>query len=62
MLGLFEKKKDPRERAAKCLEKKDWDGLSRAYYDMGVAAMESRRPKQRRPVAEPGGHSLQRQR
>ncbi len=41
MLGLFEKKKDPRERAAKCLEKKDWDGLSRAYYDMGVAAMES---------------------
>ncbi len=41
MLGLFEKKKDPQERAAKCLEKKDWDGLSRAYYDMGVAAMES---------------------
>lgn len=40
MLGLFEKKKDPQERAAKCLEKKDWDGLSRAYYDMGVSAME----------------------
>ena len=24
----------------KCLEKKDWDGLSRAYYDLGVAAMD----------------------
>ena len=41
MLGLFEKKKDPQERAAKSLEKKDWQGLSRAYYDMGVSAMES---------------------
>ena len=41
MFDLFQKKKDPRERLEKCLEKKDWDGLSRAYYDMGVAAMES---------------------
>lgn len=41
MLGLFEKKKSPQERLARCLEKKDWDGLSRAYYDMGVSAMDS---------------------
>lgn len=41
MLSLFEKKKSPQERAEKCLEKKDWDGLSRAYYDMGVSAMDS---------------------
>lgn len=40
MLGLFEKKKSPEERLEKCLEKKDWDGLSRAYYDLGVAAMD----------------------
>ena len=31
MLGLFEKKKTPEERLEKCLEKKDWDGLARAY-------------------------------
>lgn len=42
MLGLFEKKKSPQERVQKCLEKKDWDGLARAYYDMGVSAMESK--------------------
>lgn len=41
MLGLFEKKKSPEERVEKCLEKKDWDGLSRTYYDMGVSAMDS---------------------
>lgn len=41
MLGLFEKKKSPEERLETCLKKKDWDGLSRAYYDMGVSAMDS---------------------
>lgn len=41
MFGLFENKKDPKERLAKCLEKKDWDGLARAYYDLGVAAMDN---------------------
>ena len=41
MLGLFEKKKSPEERVEKCLEKKDWDGLSRTYYDMGVSSMDS---------------------
>ena len=40
MLGLFEKKKTPEERLEKCLEKKDWDGLARAYYDLGAAAMD----------------------
>ena len=40
MLGLFEKKKSPEEQLEKCLEKKDWDGLSRACYDLGTAAME----------------------
>lgn len=41
MFDLFQKKKDPRERLEKCLEKKDWDGLARAYYDLGVAAMDN---------------------
>ncbi|MCI8516652.1 MAG: hypothetical protein HFG75_07275 [Hungatella sp.] len=40
MLGLFEKKRTPEEQLEKCLEKKDWDGLARAYYDLGTAAME----------------------
>ena len=40
MFGLFEKKKSPEEQLEKCLEKKDWDGLSRACYDLGTAAME----------------------
>lgn len=40
MFGLFEKKKSPGERMKECLGKRDWDGLARAYYDMGVAAME----------------------
>lgn len=39
MFGLFEKK-SPEERVQDCLKKRNWDGLSRAYYDMGVAAME----------------------
>ncbi len=40
MFGLFENKKSPEERWKNSLEKKDWDGLARAYYDMGVAAMD----------------------
>jgi len=40
MFGLFEKKKDPKERVEECLKKRNWDGLARAYYDLGVAAME----------------------
>ena len=39
MFGLFEKK-SPEERLLESLRKKNWDGLSRAYYDLGVAAME----------------------
>lgn len=34
------KKKSPEERLEECLKKKDWDGLSRAYYDLGVEAMD----------------------
>ena len=40
MFGLFENKKSPEERLEECLKKRDWDGLARAYYDMGVAAMD----------------------
>jgi len=42
MFGLFGKKenKSPQERAADCQAKKDWVGLARAYYDLGVAAMD----------------------
>lgn len=39
MFGLFEKK-GPEERVRASLRRKNWDGLSRAYYDLGVAAME----------------------
>ncbi len=39
MFGLFEKK-GAKERLDNCLKKKDWDGVSKAYYDLGVAAME----------------------
>lgn len=39
MFGLFEKK-NPQEQLEKCLQKKDWDGLARAYYDLGTAAMD----------------------
>lgn len=41
MFGLFDNKKNPEERLKKCLEKKDWDGLARAYYDLGTAAMDN---------------------
>lgn len=40
MFGLFGKGKNPEERLEECLKKEDWDGLARAYYDLGVAAME----------------------
>ncbi len=40
MFGLFEKKKSPEDRVEEYLKKKDWDGLARAYYDLGVAAMD----------------------
>lgn len=42
MFDLFHKKQDLNERVEKCLAKKDWDGLARAYYDLGVAAMDSK--------------------
>ena len=57
MLGLFEKK-SPEDRVKECLKKRDWDGLARAYYDLGVSAME--RDDLSRPVAVPGRHCLQR--
>lgn len=40
MFGLFEKKKAPGERLEECVRKRDWDGLARAYYDLGAAAMD----------------------
>jgi len=42
MFGLFGKKesKTPEERLADCQSKKDWVGLARAYYDLGVTAMD----------------------
>lgn len=40
MFGLFEKKKSPEERVEESLKKRDWDGLAKAYYDLGVAAMD----------------------
>lgn len=40
MFGLFEKKKKPEEKLEECLKKRNWDGLARAYYEMGVAAMD----------------------
>lgn len=41
MFSLFKKKEDaaPEERLAACLQKKDYAGLARAYYDMGKAAL-----------------------
>ena len=41
MFNLFKKKADaaPEERLAACLQKKDYAGLARAYYDMGKAAL-----------------------
>ncbi len=43
MFGLFGKKeeKTPEGRLADLQKKKDWAGLARAYYDMGVATMEA---------------------
>lgn len=41
MFGLFGNKKNLEEHLKKCLEKKDWDGLARTYYDLGTAAMEN---------------------
>ena len=42
MFGLFGKKeeKSPEERLAGLQNKKDWAGLSKAYYEMGKAAMD----------------------
>ena len=42
MFGFFGKneKKGPEERLADCLSRRDWEGLARAYYDLGVAAMD----------------------
>lgn len=42
MFGLFGKKKaqSPEEQLNSCPAKRDWLGLSRAYYDLGTAAME----------------------
>lgn len=42
MFGLFGKKENgtPEERLAESRKKQDWVGLARAYYDLGVAAMD----------------------
>ena len=42
MFGLFGKKetKTPEDRLAECEKKQDWAGLSKTYYELGVAAME----------------------
>lgn len=41
MFNLFGKKESsPRERLAECERKQDWTGLVKAYYQMGVDAME----------------------
>ena len=44
MFNFFKKKEPslpPEERAPACLQKKDYAGLARAYYDLGKAAMEA---------------------
>ncbi len=43
MFGLFGKKeaKSPEERLAGLRQKKDWAGLAKTYYEMGVSAMEA---------------------
>lgn len=42
MFGFGKKgAKPPEERLADCEKKKDWAGLSRAYYEMGVSAMDA---------------------
>lgn len=42
MFGLFGKKesKTPEDRIAECGKKKDWVGLTKAYYELGAAAMD----------------------
>lgn len=42
MFGLFGKKenKSPEDRLASLQKKRDWAGLAKAYYEMGVAAMD----------------------
>lgn len=40
MFKLFGKKETPEERLAECAKKRDWAGLARAYYDLGVSAMD----------------------
>lgn len=43
MFGLSKSKsKNPEELLKSCQQKRDWAGLARAYYDMGVAAMEEK--------------------
>lgn len=47
MFSLFKKKEaaaPPQQRLADCLQKKDYAGLAKAYYDMGRAAMDSGDP------------------
>ena len=42
MFKLFGKKESasPEDRLSECRRKRDWAGLCRAYYDLGVAAMD----------------------
>ena len=43
MFGLSKSKsKNPEEQLKICQQKHDWAGLARAYYDMGVAAMDEK--------------------
>lgn len=43
MFGLSKSKsKNPEEQLKICQQKHDWAGLARAYYDMGVAAMDGK--------------------
>ena len=43
MFKLFQKKADgtPEERIAQCIQKKDYAGLAKAYYELGISAMEA---------------------
>ncbi len=42
MFDLFHKNQNLKEQLEKYLAKKDWDGLARTYYDLGVAAMDKK--------------------
>ena len=46
MFKLFGKKKPaaPEDRLALCRDKRDWAGLARACYELGVSAMERGEP------------------